>query len=102
MAIQVIEPSPAASSLLSAGESPQILRVELPGAFDRGSAEATPGFFSLAVETPAQGLPAPNFVQVPEDPVACFVSNGVDYCRTAVTYCENGVEKTLFVLASTS
>jgi len=102
MAIQVIEPSPQVSPILSAGGNPQILRVELPGSFDRGSAETTPGFFAPAVETPAQALPPPRVEQVPEDPVACFVSNGINYCRTAVTYCEGGVEKTLFVLASTS
>ena len=103
MAIQVIEPTIPPASILSSAGNPQILRVLLPGAFSRGLQEVTPGFFSEAISTPAQGLAAPNYEQVPDDSIAsCFDSNGVQYCRTPITYCEDGVEQVIYVLASVS
>ena len=103
MAIQVIEPTIPPPSILSSAGNPQIVRVLLPGSFARGLQEVTPGFFAQAIETPAQGLASPSTEQVPDDFVSsCFNSNGVFYCRTPMTYCVNGVEQQIYVLASIS
>lgn len=101
MALQVIEPSGPSPVILSSGGPGSVLRVVLPEAFSRGVPQPTPGFFSEAVQTPAQGLASPSVDQVPDDSISsCYDSNGVLYCRTALTYCEDGVEQTIYVLAS--
>jgi hypothetical protein len=101
MAIQVIEPTVPPPSILSSAGNPQITRIVLPGSFARGLQEVTPGFFSEAIATPAQGLAAPSIEEVPDDSVSsCFDSNGTAYCRTPITYCVDGEERQIYVLAS--
>jgi hypothetical protein len=100
MALEVIDQSAGFDPvILSSGGAGSVLRLELPGAFSRGTNPNKSAFFSEAFATPAGGLAPPNPNQPPADP-ECVVSNGISYCRTPVTYCTNGIESTIYVLAS--
>jgi hypothetical protein len=100
MALEVIDQSAGFDPvILSSGGAGAVLRLELPGAFSLGPNPNDSAFFSEAFATPAQGLALPNPDATPADP-ECVVSNGISYCRTPVTYCTNGIESTIYVLAS--
>ena len=100
MALEVIDQSIGFDPvILSSGGAGAVLRLELPGAFSRGTNPNESAFFSEAISTPAGSLAPPDPEGIPADP-ECVVSNGISYCRTPVTYCENGTETTIYVLAS--
>ena len=100
MALEVIDQSAGFDPvILSSGGAGAVLRVELPGAFAVGPNANDSAFFSESFSTPAQNLAPPDPDNPPADPV-CVVSGGISYCRTAITYCVNGMESTIYVLAS--
>ena len=100
MALEVIDPSIGFNPvILSSGGAGAVLRIELPGAFSQGTNPNESAFFSESIATPAENLAPPNPNNTPADPV-CVISNGISYCRTPVTYCADGTETTIYVLAS--
>ena len=100
MALEVTDPSIGFDPIiLSSGGAGPVLRVELPGAFSRGTNPNESAFFSEAIATPAGNLAPPDPNNTPADP-ACVVSSGISYCRTPVTYCADGTETTIYVLDS--
>lgn len=121
MAIKITSPSVFNPSLLGSVGPGSVLNTNLPESFVLSTARPITGFFTeiLSGNTPASTLPAPppdfltppTFEPPPDDPPPpedppddplqfCVQLLGGTYCPTVVTYCEGGVEKSIYVLAA--